>query len=80
MTEAEAIRECEFWTTNQAGTVAMGSTRNPEIGLFFNVPPAYQRPAEEISDPHGPRYFAINVGRSSPVFEPILAEIERRKS
>jgi len=80
MTEAEAIRECEFWTTNVAGTIAIGSTRNPEIGMYFNVPPAYQRPAQEISDPDGPRYFGINVGQRSPVFELILAEIERRKA
>ena len=51
----EAIRECEFWTTNVPGSVAIGSTRKPEVGMYFNAPSIE---AEGATDPHGPAFGA----------------------
>lgn len=72
----EAIRECEFWTTNVPGTVAIGSTRKPEVGMYFNAPSIE---AEGATDPHGPRIWGITVGRLYDGWDLIMEEIERRK-
>jgi hypothetical protein len=36
MTPEEAVRRCEWWTLNEAETIAIGSTKDPEVGTYLN--------------------------------------------
>jgi hypothetical protein len=48
VTTEEAVSRCDFWTTNVAETIAIGSTSDPLVGLHFNGD-EYQR--ERWSNP-----------------------------
>lgn len=88
MTTEEAIRECEFWTTNIAETQAWGTTRNPMIGLHF---PSDEYQAERWTAPER-RGWAITIPRwhwnrnedgervrtENLLYQMIVKEIQRR--
>ena len=60
MTTNQAIRLCEFWTTNLAESVAIGSTVNQEAGETLGFPSIA---LQQASDPQGPRVWSGNVPR-----------------
>lgn len=92
MTSEEAVAACEFWTTNMAESMAMGSTTSEEVATAFGA--TVSLPRCQYSDPQGTRNWQVNVGRwisvedeqtgerevqENPVYTMIAAEIERRK-
>jgi hypothetical protein len=84
MTDEEAVRACDWWTTDITGTKAIGTTSDPLVGLHFGGD-EYQR--EPWSNP-AKRGWALLVPRYVPgaegkiensVYRLVEAEIERRK-
>ena len=85
MTTEEAVKACEFWTTNLAETMAFGSTSDPEVGLHFN---GTEHQREAYSNP-GKLGWTITVGRwvkgkdigqaENDAYRLVAAEIERRE-
>jgi hypothetical protein len=84
MTTEEAVRACEFWTTDPAGTRAYGTTLDPLLGLHF-AGDEYR--VEGWSNP-GKLGWSITIPRSittpegkleNPVYRLVEAEIQRRK-
>jgi len=82
MTPEEAVRRVGFWTT--LGNQAIGSTTDPEVGAWFQ---ADSVPREAITDPQGPRIYAIQIPRyvtmngeriPNHLYAMIEKEIERR--
>lgn len=80
MTAEEAVRACEFWTTSLGGNIAIGSTSNPEIGLFFNGEEfqheAWTNPSRRGWSIKVPRSVT---GKENLAYQLVLKEIERRK-
>jgi hypothetical protein len=75
MSPEEAVRACEFWTTSVAGNIAIGSTRNPRVGIALHgkefQPEAWSAPEK--------RGWTIQISRSEEtLFRLIEEELERR--
>jgi hypothetical protein len=87
VTPEEAVARCEWWGRNEAETMALGSTRDPVIGAYFD---GEEFRFEQWSNPGGSLGWAIRVPRfitgedigrtENPLYALIEQEIERRSS
>jgi hypothetical protein len=93
VTPTEAVTACEFWTTNLAESLAMGSTTSEDIAAAFSC--TVSLPREQWTNPDGPRNWNVNVSRwlahrdentgervsvENPLYLEIAAEILRRET
>jgi hypothetical protein len=86
MTDEEAVRACDWWTTDVGETRAIGTTSDPMVGLHFGADEYLREP---WSNPGKlgwsilvPRFVVrreMNERVENPVYRLIEAEIERRK-
>lgn len=92
MNTEEAVRACDFWTTNEAETLAIGSTSNPEVAAFFEVSSKDEFDHERWTNPGKRSGWSFTIPRwiSLPdrpdkglrvenlAYQMIVEEIERR--
>ena len=84
MTPEEAVRRCEWWGRNEAETQAYGSTKDPEVGAYFD---GEEFSYQQWSNRDGSKGWAIRIPRftfvdeqrvENHLYKMIEREIERR--